>query len=198
MKPHTHPQQGSSLIEVLVAVLILSFGMLALGAMLSFAVQMPKLSGYRATATNLAASYIERIRANPDGFNANAYSLPLSYDGTSTVLSTDYCTYPACASDCPYPDCSISKLAIMDNAATQRAVRLALPAGGMILKCDPSPCTPTSNSYGNLWIVWQEPSTYAALNPTSSVGSIVDNCPTEVTGTYTDPKPRCLYVRFKI
>ena len=182
MKPRTHRQQGASLIEVLVAILILSFGMLALGAMLSFAVQMPKLSGYRATATNLATSHVERIRANPDGFTSNAYTPALSYDGTFNTLPLD---------ECKYDTCTTSSLARMDNAATNHAVRVALPAGGMLLKCDQGNCSTTS--YGNLWIIWQEPSTYAALNPASS-----DNCPTEVTGTYTDPKPRCLYVRFKI
>lgn len=175
-------QSGASLIEVLVAIFILSFGMLALGVMLSFAVQMPKLSGYRMTATSLASSHIERVRANPIGFNTDAYSSALSYDGSFTSLSLDGCNYP---------DCNASTLARMDNAATNQAVRLALPAGGMILKCDTSQCA--SSSYGNLWIVWQEPSTYAAIDPTSS-----DNCPSEVTNTYTDPKPRCMYVRFKI
>lgn len=177
-------QSGASLIEVLVAILLLSFGLLSLGAMLSFSVQMPKLSGYRATAANLASAHVERIRANPAGFTANAYTAALSYDGTSTALSL---------ADCNYPACTPSTLADMDNAATQQAVRMALPSGGMILKCDPSPCTTASYSYGNLWMVWQEPTTFAALNPTSS-----DNCPIEVTGSYTDPAPRCLYVRFKI
>ena len=170
------------MIEVLVSIFILSFGMLALGAMLSFAVQMPKLSGYRATATNLAAAHVERIRANPNGFIANAYSSALSYDEAFNSLSLD---------PCKYPDCDASTLARMDNAATNQAARRDLPAGGMILKCDTSVCA--SNSYGNLWIVWQQPSTYAAIDPGSS-----DNCPSEVTETYTDPKPRCLYVRFKI
>jgi type IV pilus assembly protein PilV len=50
-----------------------------------------------------------------------------------------------------------------------------------------------SASEGDLWIVWQEPSSFAALNPTGS-----DNCPSQVTDTYTDPKPRCLYVRFQL
>ena len=71
-------QAGSSLIEVLVSIFILSFGMLALGAMLSFAVQMPKLSGYRSTATNLATAHVERIRANPNGFATDAYTSALS------------------------------------------------------------------------------------------------------------------------
>ncbi len=175
-------QGGASLIEVLVAILLLSFGMLALGAMLSFAVQAPKMSAYRATATNLASGHVERIRANPEGFGANAYTSALSYDGT---------TNPIALADCSYPACTATTLAAMDNAATNHAARIELPAGGMIMKCD-TPTTCTSASYGNLWIVWQEPSTVAVLGASS------DNCPTEVTGAYTSPAPRCLYVRFKV
>jgi len=176
-------QIGASLIEVLVAILLLSFGMLSLGAMLSFAVQAPKLAGYHATAANLASSHIERIRANPGGFVAGSYLSALSYDGTFNSVALV---------DCSYTDpCTESSLATMDNAATKRAVRIELPAGGILLTCDPAVCS--SNSYGNLWIVWQEPNRFLT-DPFSTS----DNCPTQVTGTYTNPKPRCLYVRFKI
>ncbi len=181
LKRKHHHQTGTSLIEVLVAILLLSFGMLSLGVMLSFAVQMPKLSGYRATATNIAANHIERIRANPGGFRNDAYRLPLSYDGTSKEMEL---------SDCSYPACTEATLATMDNAAAKRTVRIGLPSGGMLVTCDTSPCG--NNSYGNLWVIWQEPSTRAALDPTAS-----DNCPDQVTKAYTSPKPRCLYVRFR-
>lgn len=178
----THTQSGASLIEVLVAILLLSFGLLALGAMLSFAVQAPKLSAYRATAVNLAASHIERMRANPGGFAADAYKVALSYDGSFNSISLANCTFP---------NCTESTLATMDNAAIQRAARVNLPAGGVLMKCDTASCS--TASYGNLWIVWQEPGTIASLNPTAS-----DNCPVEVTGAFTASPPRCLYVRFKI
>lgn len=185
-----HHQAGATLIEVLVAILILSFGMLSLGAMLSFGVQLPKLAGYRATAANLASSYVERVRANPNAFTSNLYSAALndaSWSFTDIALSD--CTYTT--------PCTESTLATMDMAATRRAVRRELPAGDMILKCyDPvtaafASCTKAT--YGDLWIVWQEPSTFAALNASNS-----DNCPTEATTVYTTPVPRCLYVRFKI
>lgn len=176
---HRQVQAGASLIEVLVAMLLLSLGMLALGAMLSFAVQMPKLSGYRANAVNLASGYIERMRANPEGFSTtpSAYDKPNSYDGSQakrTIRSSERCTYPSCDS---------ATLATMDFEEMQVAVRAELPAGGLFMERD--------GSSGNLWIMWQEPDTYAALDPSSS-----DNCPTAVADA--DPKPRCLYVRFKI
>ncbi len=180
-------QSGASLIEVLVAILLLSFGMLALSGMMSFAVQSPKLSAYRATAANLASSHVERIRANPSGFSANSYAMAMSYNGTFFSRSDNL---PALA-DCSYPNCTSSTLATMDNAATNRAVRIELPAGGMLLTCDTSPCTKAS--YGNLWILWQDPSTLATLGASS------DNCPTsDPAWSALSPKPRCLYIRFKV
>ena len=187
--PHMNrpAQAGSSLITVLVAILLLSLGMLALGAMLSFSVQMPKLSGYRATAVNLASSYIERMRANPGGafggFNNGDYDKPSNYDGNFNAIALVPCIYPTC---------NEISLAAMDLAATRRAVRFELPAGGILMVRDGNVALNATN-VGNLWIVWQEPSTYAVLNPSST-----DNCPTQITNTSFDPRPRCLYVRFKI
>lgn len=191
MKPspmNRRPQAGSSLITVLVAILLLSLGMLALGSMLSFAVQMPKLSGYRATAVNLASSHIERMRANPGsalgGFNNGDYDRPSNYDGNFNAIALVPCIYPTC---------NEISLAAMDLAATRRAVRFELPAGDIFMVRDNSSGI-NSSTDGNLWIVWQEPSTYAVLNPSSS-----DNCPTQITtNPDLNPRPRCLYVRFKI
>jgi type IV pilus assembly protein PilV len=188
MKPLKYLQSGASLIEVLVAVVILSFGMLALGSMLAFAVQLPKLSGYRAMATMLAASHIESIRANPAGFANGDYQENLSYDGSFTVPDTAICTYPSCLSGS-----AGNTLARMDTANLKRALRQTLPAGGMRLTRATVAGAATSTTEGDLWIVWQEPSGFAQLNAGGS-----DNCPTQVTSTYTDPKPRCLYIRFHL
>lgn len=178
-----HRQSGVSLIEVLVAILILSFGLLALGGMLTYAVQLPKLSGYRSTATLLAASHVERMRANKAGYASGAYDLALSYDGTSGITALSDCTYPACTA---------SSLAAMDVAYTNRALRQELPSGGMrVARATVSGVV--SSTDGDLWIVWNEPNTFAAFNAAGS-----DNCPTQVTGTYTSPQPRCLYLRFSL
>jgi type IV pilus assembly protein PilV len=109
---HTR-QTGVTLIEVLVAILILSFGMLSLGAMLGYAVQLPKLSGYRSTAALLAAGHIERMRANSVGFANGFYQETLTYDGTSSVLGLADCAYPICTSSN-----LANTLATMDKAYT--------------------------------------------------------------------------------
>ena len=165
---------------------LLSFGMLSLAAMTSFAVQMPKLSGYRATAVNLASDHIDRMRANPVGFGSGGYDKPSSYDSSRTVLAMSI------SDSCEYPACDAASMSTMDSAATQVAVRAGLPAGGILMSRDGSAGT-SSTTEGNLWIMWQEPDSRAALNPSAS-----DNCPVEVSSGYANFKPRCLYVRFKL
>lgn len=174
-------QIGASLIEVLVAVLVLSFGILALAGMLAYAVQMPKLAGYRATATQIAASHIERMRANHDGFASGHYAAAgMSFDNTFADIPE---------ATCSYPNCNEATLAAMDVANTNRAARMELPAGGTLTTCDPAPCS--DKSFGNVWVVWQEPSTSAPLLAAAS-----DNCPDEVTAMKLTPSPRCVYMRF--
>ncbi len=172
--------------EVLVAMLLLSFGMLSLAAMTSFAVQMPKLSGYRATAVNLAADHIDRMRANPIGFGNGGYDKASSYDSSRAVLAMN-------GSDaCNYPTCDPASLSTMDGAVTRAAVRAGLPAGGILMSRDSNTGT-ASTTDGNLWIMWQEPESRAPVNAAAS-----DNCPVEVAQHYASSKPRCLYVRFRL
>lgn len=179
-------QSGTSLIEVLVAMVLLSFGMLSMVAMVSHAVLMPKLAGYRAAAVNLASEHIDRMRANPGGFRGGGYDKPGSYDNSRTILVVE-------KSDmCDYPICDPSSLSTMDSAVARVAVRAQLPAGGILMTRDNNTGS-NSPTDGNLWILWQEPDSYAPVNATSS-----DNCPDEVKKTYVSTTLRCLYVRFKL
>jgi type IV pilus assembly protein PilV len=180
--PCRRAYRGSSLLEVLIAILILSFGLLSLGGIMSYAVQMPKMSGNRAAAVTLAAGMIERMRANKAGFIAatgTTYTTALTYDGTITVTAP--------ANPCSYPNCASDTLALWDGQVFQQQLRMALPAGGYQI-------TPTSTgaTQGNLWIVWSEPATFGGFDTTSS-----DNCPSTVTSSMV-PRPRCLYVPFSL
>lgn len=179
-------QKGASLIEVLIAILILSFGLLAMGGMLSLGVLMPKLSGYRSTATNLASSHVDAIRANPFGFQADQYNAALNensnWSSTAIALSGSNCSFTG-------TKCTSTTLAAADTNIFRNAVRRDLPAGDIVVRCSTSPCT--SASYGELWVIWKEPA--SALDISGS-----DQCPATAIALYTNPKPRCLYVRFQI
>lgn len=184
-----HTQTGASLIEVLVAVLLLSFGLLSLGSMLAFGIQLPKLAAFRATATALAASHVDRIRANPVGFAAGSYTA-----GLNETTDWSFTAIPVSASNCSFDgtQCTATTLAAADTNELRNTVRRDLPAGDIVVQCYPSTCDATA--YGELWVIWQEPSSLA------TVASSSDNCPTAATTLYTSPKPtpRCLYIRFKI
>jgi type IV pilus assembly protein PilV len=173
-------QAGTTMIEVLVSILILSVGMLSLSGLMAFAVQIPKVSGYRSAAINIGSAHIEKIRANLQGLYDDAYSTQLSYNGAYSELSPRPCAYPTC---------NATTLADMDDAETKRIARLQLPAGGVLFRCDPAPCSPAS--FGNLWILWRDPDTISFIDPGTS-----DNCP-DLPAEISGPKPRCVYLRFK-
>jgi len=59
-------EQGSSLIEVLVAVVIISVGLLSVAALQTMALKSNQGSYYRSQATFLAYDLADRIRAAPD------------------------------------------------------------------------------------------------------------------------------------
>lgn len=191
MKNFNHHQSGASLIEVLVAVLLLSFGLLSLGSMLAFGVQLPKLAAYRANAAALAASHVDRIRANPAGFAADSYTAGLNetsaWSFSQIVISGSNCSFSG-------TQCTATTLASADTNEFRNAVRRDLPGGDILVKCSTASCATTSSgpTYGELWVIWQEPSTLATLASSS------DNCPSAATTLYTTPTPRCLYIRFKI
>lgn len=177
-----HGQNGASLIEVLVSILILSFGMLSLGAMLGFAVQAPKMSAYRATATNFASAYIERMRANKAEFSkvSSIYLKDSTFDGSTSKLTINNSV------NCTYPACTERDIADADFDEFKVAIRDELPAGGFLVEQDS-----TDHRSGNLWIMWTAPQTFAALDAGKS-----DNCPT--LNSSSTAKPSCLYVRFKL
>lgn len=174
-------QSGASLIEILVTILILSFGMLALSGMMAYAVQMPKFAAYRATAVSLAAGHIERMRANPTGFTAGAYDETMTYSATLPTVTP-----------CVYPLCDAAAIATLDKNETNRTLRRELPEGGMRMVCN-GPC---SSLEGNLWVMWQEPSTFAAVGAANS-----DQCPSPSdapTFSGFTVQPRCILIRFRL
>jgi type IV pilus assembly protein PilV len=177
-KLRRYRQRGATLIESLVAILVLSFGLLAIGGMMAYAVQLPKMAGNRAVAIGMASDLVERMRANVTGYAAANYDTALTYDGSFTVPS-------ASAGNCTYPNCTASLLAIMDLAWMQRQLRLQLPAGGFSVQN-------TGGNTGNLWVLWQDPDSLGNFSTSTS-----DNCPSGAA-SYTSPRPRCVFIPFKL
>lgn len=70
-------QQGATLIEVLVALLVLSVGLLGLAGMQMTALKSNQSAYYRSQATVLAYDIIDRMRANRADALNGVYDIPL-------------------------------------------------------------------------------------------------------------------------
>lgn len=73
MKPSKYIQSGVSMVEVLVALIVMSVGMLGIASLYVTALQAKTTSGSRMKAVNLAYDMADRIRANR--FGATSYAL---------------------------------------------------------------------------------------------------------------------------
>ena len=85
MKPFRSPrrQQGFSLLEVLIAVLVLGFGLLGFALMQTMNVRFVQSANHRTQATNLAYDLIEQMRSNR--FQSSWYSTASFAPGSKTV-----------------------------------------------------------------------------------------------------------------
>ena len=93
--PYRHRQHGFSLIEVLIAVVVLAVGLLGLAALQSVSLKMQQSSILRTQATALATGITDAIRANKnnavdyDGTFSTTCEPKLKYDWTSGVAAGD-------------------------------------------------------------------------------------------------------------
>ncbi len=84
-------QRGFSLLEVLVALLVLSIGLLGLAALQTMGLKFNTQSYQRTQAVLNAYDIIDRIRANPAGMAAGSYD-DIDISATAPTLPTCPCT----------------------------------------------------------------------------------------------------------
>ncbi|WP_375176777.1 type IV pilus modification protein PilV [Marinobacter mobilis] len=88
-------QQGSSLIEILVAVLIFAIGLLGVAGMQVYSLKMNANSHIRTQANLLAQDMVERMRSNP--FQRGAYAM--SFSECTTAVTGNPSSADIAASD---------------------------------------------------------------------------------------------------
>lgn len=173
-------QSGVSLIEVLVAMLVVSFGVLALSGMLGAAARFGKTSEYRAVATLLASDVADRMRANKPAVATGGYELLDAYDPPDSA--------PPDAKECvDKTDCTGAELAAKDMAQWAQAIFYGLPGGQGFIAADNSVNPPVA---ADVWLAWVDPS---ASKDEETAGNGVNECPPPFRGKQV--QPRCLYFR---
>lgn len=176
--PQPRPLRGMSLIEVLVATLVVSVGILALASLMSTATRLGKTSEFRSVASLLAADLAERLRANASAADAGAYQLkPTALASSRPEAPANLCITP----------CEALQIAVLDLAQWQATLFNSLPAGTGYLSYDPE------SDGADLWVIWRDPAALDADQASVlSEAELAKSCPPKFSAT---PRPMCLYFR---
>lgn len=168
-RPATNLRQhqfGATLLEVLVAILLLSLGFLAVASVHASAFKYGKLSQFHSAAVNLGATLIDHMRANAAGVGAKSYVSASS-------------AYPATApsADCsdPASSCDPAMVAQSDLAEVIKQANLDLPGGDVYVRQNVSITGATAYE---VWVRWEDPQTTGS----DQTGNIADKCPGDTTG----------------
>ncbi len=120
--------RGMTLVEVMIALVILSVGLLGLAGLQIHGLRGTSNSNSRVQAILIASDMVERMHANPVEFNTN-----LTYQ--NVALNAGACGNAP--TDCNTNSCSSAQLAAFDNIDICQSMAANLPFGAiMTIKCD--------------------------------------------------------------
>lgn len=111
---HTHKDSGFTLLEVLIALLVLSIGLLGLAALQTSGLRANQMASMRTLATQLAYDMTDRMRANPVGLAANQYTIATNEvpgDPTVSIANNDLTEWRKQVARLPGGLCSITQSA---------------------------------------------------------------------------------------
>lgn len=140
-------QSGFTLLEVLVAIVVLSLGLLGLAGLQAASLRNNQTAYYRGIATQQAYDMADRIRANLAGVRAGNYS--------------NLAGLPGANPNCFAAVCTPANIAIADHRQWNTVNRALLPAGGGTVVCEDGAagagCTAaTGNWVFNITVTWNE------------------------------------------
>jgi len=156
-------QRGGTLIEVLVAIVILAVALFGMAGLTSSAVKYNQFSRMRATGLSLVADYSERARANIAGFADYAYTTAYSASSRSAATSDPTAAPTSCQVDTSTPSNPINTCgaAIADYDQRQWLTNVAnrLPGGTAYITTELTPAPPGVNGLPatrvlNIWLIW--------------------------------------------
>jgi len=95
--PTINNQAGFTLMEVLIALLILSIGLLGLASLQTNGLRSNQMASMRTISTQLANDIADRMRANPTGVDAQNYVIATS-DADPVIPAGEACEGTTCTS----------------------------------------------------------------------------------------------------
>lgn len=115
---NTHSQQGSGLIEVMVALLVLTVGLLGYAALEGNAIKVTREARQYSEASMLAYDFFDRVRSNRELATKKTATYETSYDADTQTNN-----------DCFTNSCTAEEFAEWDLALWKSEVQRMLPAG---------------------------------------------------------------------
>lgn len=161
-------QRGVTILEILIAILIISFGLLGTAGLQAIGLKASLSANQRTTATLLAYDAADRVRANRAGHALGAYSNYTATENTSCLSALG---------------CTPQQMAQHDMFEWNAAIAATLPSGIGIVCRDSSPDDGTSNTslvtagcdgLGNVYVIkiwWLDDRSSA--NPTGALKRFV-------------------------
>jgi len=181
-----HKQTGASLIEVLVAILVVALGILSMAIMQTKVTRLSKVSEARTMGNMLAADLADRMRANPGGVALGAYAFSAAMPTGATPPSFSVTTQCNDA----LSNCNASQLAQFDLSDWRELVYRSLPNGWTRISAYDG-----INHAHDLWLIWQEPDERTPKLP------VLDPCPDGIapsTSNGVTKAIRCMYFRINL
>jgi type IV pilus assembly protein PilV len=180
LAPAARPQAGFSLIEVLVAILVVALGILTMIAMQINSTKLTKTSEIRAMSSLLVSDLADRMRANRVGLLAGRYSTTESADAPAV--------YNECAKDTA--NCSPEDMARQDLSDWLNNIRQSLPAGtARVSGVDQS----NGKSGVDVWLIWADPD-----EPANGGTPSPSSCPADMKIATDKTVVRCMYFRINV
>jgi type IV pilus assembly protein PilV len=173
---HTPTQRrelGASLIEMMVATLLLSIGLLSMAGLQANALKLSKEAQFRSAAADLANAFAEAAKANLTGALAGNYNFANAYTAPTAAFPQ-----PSTCRD-GITVCTAAQIATDDLAAWRESARLSLPGGSLFAQLVAGGInTPASI---DLWVLWQAPQSDNTAD--AATAQLSNNCPPQIPNT---------------
>ncbi|WP_165456722.1 type IV pilus modification protein PilV [Aquabacterium lacunae] len=161
-----------TMIEVLVALLLLSIGLLAMAGIQANSSRIQRTNEFRGAANELLQSFAEAVRANPSGAIAGNYN----FNDTGTAEPAR----PATLCQDVAVACTAATIAQADLFQIRQAIRRRLPEGNLFATyVAPAPgVNPTTSM--SVWVYWTAQTESGNAPDDALWAGLEDNCPAQV------------------
>lgn len=182
--------RGASLIEVLVAMLIMTLGLMAMISLHTASVRYQKMSEFRSIATQLAENLGDRMRANIVGVQNNNYVRNVGWTNAQARVADPGIPCPAACTEAQFAgQAAASDIAQWINSAVG-----TLPGVGL-MTAKPAGA-PANATMMDVWVMWLDPSADADDVSADRTLTGAYACPAALGAVPTEL--RCLRYRFSL